>query len=79
MSTEPSGKPAIREILRAVFRLRIDQLQLVAFAQNKLRACFRADANPVEAGRGGYMPMQSLLPTNSRPSYNTISTGIPYR
>jgi predicted AlkP superfamily pyrophosphatase or phosphodiesterase len=31
----------------------------------------------VRAGRGGYLPMTSLMPTNSRPSYNTISTGLP--
>lgn len=31
----------------------------------------------VARGRGGYLPMTSLMPTNSRPSYNTISTGVP--
>lgn len=31
----------------------------------------------VAAGRGWYVPMTSLMPTNSRPSYNTISTGMP--
>jgi predicted AlkP superfamily pyrophosphatase or phosphodiesterase len=31
----------------------------------------------VAEGRGGYLPMTSLMPTKSRPSYNTISTGVP--
>lgn len=34
-------------------------------------------ARLVEEGRGWYLPMTSLMPTNSRPSYNTISTGLP--
>lgn len=31
----------------------------------------------VAEGWGGYLPMTSLMPTDSRPSYNTISTGLP--
>jgi hypothetical protein len=42
-------------------------------AERHLTALFEI----VRAGRGGYLPMTSLMPTNSRPSYNTISTGIP--
>lgn len=34
-------------------------------------------ARLADEGQGWYLPMTSLMPTNSRPSYNTISTGLP--
>jgi predicted AlkP superfamily pyrophosphatase or phosphodiesterase len=36
-----------------------------------------APSRLIAAGRGLYLPMTSHMPTNSRPSYNTISTGVP--
>lgn len=57
---------------RPIVLLVIDGLR-----RDRARQLLTVPFDLVAAGQGCYIPMTSLMPTKSRPSYNTISTGVP--